>query len=191
VDPALADYHQVRFEVTCRGFNKRPKTQASRKRKKKGYRYARTKDLFLKNPNLLARYIREDVPWLEYEDTSSPKPEDVKSLYSSLWGDTPAINVPFSVTGVGRKDLEIGEVFQAMTVRDINARLMHTRHNTASGPDGIQRKHIAGHDAKELLRILYNLILVSRIQPKSWNANRTILILNKGKTAAGQKTTDL
>jgi hypothetical protein len=160
---------------------KKPKTQAGRKRKKKRYKYARTQDLFRKNPNLLARYIREDVPWLEDEDSSSPKPEDVKSFYSSLWGATPAIHVPFSVTGVGRKDLELGEVFQAITARDINARLMHTRHNTASGPDGIQRKHIAGHDVKELLRILYNLILVSRIQPKSWNANRTILIPKQGK----------
>jgi len=34
-----------------------PKTQAGRKRKRKRYRYARTQDLFRKNPNLLARYI--------------------------------------------------------------------------------------------------------------------------------------
>jgi len=50
---------------------KKPKTQAGRKRKSKRYRYARTQDLFHKNPNLLSRYIREGIPWLEDEDTSS------------------------------------------------------------------------------------------------------------------------
>jgi len=78
------------------------------------------------------------------EDSSSPKPEDVKSFYSSLWGATPKITVPFSVTGFGCKALDIGEVFQAITVRDINKCLNRTRQNTASGPDGIQRKQIAG-----------------------------------------------
>ena len=160
---------------------KKPKTQAGRKRKSKRYRYARTQDLFRKNPNLLARYIRKGIPWLEDEETSSLKPEDVKSFYSSLWGTTPTITVPFSVTGFGRKALDIGEVFQTTTARDINSRLTHTRHNTASGPDGIQRKHIAGHDMKELLRILLNIILVTRIQPKASNTNRTILIPKQGK----------
>jgi len=116
---------------------KGPKAQASCKRKWKRYRYARTQDLFRKNPKLLARYIREGVSWLEGEDSSSPKPEDVKSFYSSLWGASPNITIPFPVTGFGRKALNIGEVFQAITARDINERLKYTRHNTASGPDGI------------------------------------------------------
>jgi len=158
-----------------------PKTQSGRKRKWKRYRYARTQDLFRKNPNLLARYIREGTPWLEDEDSSSLKQEDIKSFYTSLWGTTRNISVPFSVTGSGRIARNIGEVFQAITARDIKERLTHTRHNTASGPDGIQRKHITGQDIKELLRILYNLILVSKIQPTAWNANRTILIPKQGK----------
>jgi hypothetical protein len=54
----------------------------------KRYRYARTQDLFQKNPNLLARYIREGTPWLEDEDSSSFKQEDIKSFYTSLWGTT-------------------------------------------------------------------------------------------------------
>jgi len=79
------------------------------------------------------------------------------------------------------KALNIGEVFQTITARDINASLTHIRHNTASGLDGIQRKHIAGHDMKELLRILFKIILVSRIQPKAWNTNRMILFPKQGK----------
>jgi hypothetical protein len=41
-------------------------------------------DLFRKNPNLLARYIREGVPWLEDQD-SSPLGEEVKVFYTTLW----------------------------------------------------------------------------------------------------------
>jgi hypothetical protein len=44
-----------------------------------------------------------------------------------------------------------------------------------------QRKHTKGPDIKEILRILYNLILVSKIQPTAWNANRMILIPKQGK----------
>ena len=132
---------------------KKPKTQAGHKKKTKSYRYARTQDLFRNNPNLLSMYIQYGVPWLD-EDTSSPKPEDVKSFHSSLWGTTPTIIVLFSVTGFGHKVLDTGEVFQAITERDMNARLSHTKHNTASGPDGIQRKHLAAYDIKVQLRIL-------------------------------------
>ena len=160
---------------------KGPKTQVGHKRKRKRYRYASTQDLFRKNPNLLARYIREGVPWLEDEDSSSPKPEDVKSFYSNLWGATRNITIPFSVTDSGRKARNIGEVLQAITARDINERLNHTRHNTAPGPDGIQKKDLNGQDVREMLRILYNMILVSKTQPKAWSTNRTILIPKQGK----------
>jgi len=34
---------------------------------------------------------------------------------------------------------------------------------------------------REILRILFNLILVSKFQPKAWNINRTILIPKQGK----------
>jgi len=34
---------------------------------------------------------------------------------------------------------------------------------------------------REILRILFNIIQVSKIQPKAWNTNRTILIPKQGK----------
>ena len=61
------------------------------------------------------------------------------------------ITIDISVTGFGRKALDIGEVFLAITARDINERLKHTRTNTASGPDGIQMKHIRGLELKNCL----------------------------------------
>ena len=142
---------------------KRPTNQAGRKRKRKRYKYARTQDLFRKNPTLLARYIREGIPCLEDEDSGSPKPEDVHSFYTALWGASPDVTIPFTIEGFGHNALDLGEVFQAITTREVNERLNRTRQNTASGPDGIERKHINGPDIREILRILYNIILVSKI----------------------------
>ena len=139
---------------------KGPNHQTGRKRKRKRFRYARTQDLFRKNPNLLARYIREGTPWLEDEDYSSPKPEDVKSFYAALLGTLPEIKIPFTVDGPGHIARDIGDVLQAITSRDIHESLNHTRQNTDPGADGIQRKHIAGLETKEVLRILFNIILV-------------------------------
>ena len=51
-----------------------PNHKTGRKRKRKRFRYARTQDLFCKNPNLLARYIREGTPWLEDEDNANTQP---------------------------------------------------------------------------------------------------------------------
>jgi len=118
-----------------------PKTQSGRKRKWKRYRYARTQDLFRKNPNLLARYIREGTPWLEDEDSSSLKQEDIKSFYTSLWGTTRNISVPFSVTGSGRIARNIGEVFQAITARDIN----EAQHRLRAGRNTKETHNWAGH----------------------------------------------
>jgi len=79
---------QIESTQTTRKFKrsrrKCPNTQAGSMRRRNIYRYARTQDLFRKNPNLLARYVREGTPWLESEDSTSPKPEDVKYFYSSL-----------------------------------------------------------------------------------------------------------
>ena len=159
-------------------------SQACRGRKRRRHRFARTQDLFKKNTNLLAKYIREGISWLEEEESGSPKPEDVKTFYTSLLGTSPDIGIPFTVIGPGHKALDLGELFQAITERDINERLNHTKHNTASGLDGIQRKDIIGSDIKDILTILFNIILVSKIQPTAWNANKMILIPKQGKDSS-------
>jgi hypothetical protein len=104
--------------------------------------YTRQRKNFRKNPNPLARYIREGTPWLEDEGSGSPKPEDVKNFYTALWVTKPSITIPFTVIGSGLKAQNVGEVFQAITALDINQRLNHIRQNTASEPKSIQRKHV-------------------------------------------------
>jgi hypothetical protein len=91
------------------------------------------------------------------------------------------ICVLFTVIGSVHNALDLGEVFQVITARDVNERLNHTRQNTVSGPDGIQKKYLTVVDMRELLRILFNIILMSKIQPKAWNVNRNILIPKQGK----------
>jgi predicted lipase len=177
-------------QASNRSRNRRSKTQASCKRKRKRYRYARTQDFFRKNPNLQARYIREGISWLEEEDSSYLKQEDIISFYTTLLGTRQNITIPFSVTGPERIARNIGETFQAIMARDIKELIARSRHNTASGPDGMQRKHIIEKDVKGLMRILFNLILVRKIQPRAWNVNRKILIPKKGKKAVGPNIID-
>jgi hypothetical protein len=177
-------------QASKRSRNRRSKTQASRKRKRKRYRYARKQDLFTKNLNLLARYIRERISWFGEEESSCLKQEDIKSVYTTLWGTRQNITIPFYVTGPDRIARNIGETFQGIMARDIKERIARKRHNTVSGPDGMQRKHIIEKDVKGLIRILFNLILVRKIQPTVWNVNRKVLIPKKGKNAVGPKIID-
>jgi hypothetical protein len=160
---------------------KAPPSRQGRKRKKKRYLFARTQDLFRKSPNLLARYIREGIPWLEEQDANSPGTEEVQTFYNELWGTSTEISIPFAVSGSGRKDLEPGDFLSPITARDLNGRLNRLRKHTAPGPDGIERKHLTGQDIKEVLRLLFNVVMMSNLQPKAWNANRTILIPKQGK----------
>ena len=175
IGPSLASHPKQKKRT------KGPTRHGGHKRRKKRYLYARTQDLFKKNPNLLAKYIREGVPWLDDLDPSPLREEEVKTFYTSLWGASEKNHIPFTSTGESRVALDLGSTFPAVTIIDINERISRTRKGTAPGLDGIERKHINGQDIREILRRLYNAILGSNIQPTAWNANRTILIPKHGK----------
>ena len=66
---------------------------------------------------------------------------EVKIFYTSLWGASSKIHIPFTTTSSSREALDLGSTFQAVTTRDINERISRTRKGTAPGPNGIQRKH--------------------------------------------------
>lgn len=192
-------YEEVLTQVgspQARRSNKRKRSKINRtlpgsKRRKKKYIYARTQDLFRKNPGLLAKYIREGISWHEERDSNSLKMDEIKAFYTSLWGTDPQITIPFSSNGSGQTALDIGDVLRAITSRDISERLNRIRKSTASGLDGIERKHIISQDIKEILRVLFNMILVSGTQPRAWNANRTVLIPKQGRTQIRWKIIDL
>jgi hypothetical protein len=56
------------------------------KRAYKKYLYVRTQELFKKNPSLLAKCIREGMPWAD-EPVAAIKLEDIKTYYQELWGN--------------------------------------------------------------------------------------------------------
>jgi hypothetical protein len=74
----------------------------------------------------------------------------------------------------------MSDIFSAISAQDVHARIARTRSNTAPGPDGLERKHVSTPDAKEMIRILFNLILTTSILPSAWDTNRTILIPKQG-----------
>jgi hypothetical protein len=47
--------------------------------------------------------------------------------------------------------------------------------------DGIQKKHTLKVAIRETLRLLFNVTLISRLQPSGWNSNRTTLISKRGE----------
>jgi hypothetical protein len=68
-----------------------------------------------------------------------------------------------------------GEVFQATTAR------LNTQGTTKPSVWTEFKRNISGQDLREMLRISFNIILVSKIQPKAWNTNSTMLIPKQGK----------
>jgi len=55
------------------------------------------------------------------------------------------------------------------------------KNGSAPGPDGMEKKHINQNDTTEALRLLFNLLLITQRQPRSWKENETILITKPGK----------
>jgi len=106
---------------------------------------------------------------------------DVEALYQSLWGTKPEIQLPETD---GDEDLKaVAEVLTPITVQDIQGRLRRLKKSTAAGLDGIKVDYVRSRAAKEVLRLLFTLILCTGTQPAAWRMNRTVLIPKEGKDA--------
>ncbi|GFG34202.1 hypothetical protein Cfor_00191, partial [Coptotermes formosanus] len=97
----------------------KPRQQVRKgKRARKKYTYARTQDLFKRNPSLLAKHIREGVAWLETEGTPLHS-ADIKSLYEKLWDARRRVYLPFSTEGIRPLDeVSMATIFQAISQRE-------------------------------------------------------------------------
>jgi len=62
--------------------------------RKKRYLYARTQEIYKKEPGALARYIREGIPWPE----SVFPLETITEFYTELWWTTSEVTIPFDRT---------------------------------------------------------------------------------------------
>jgi hypothetical protein len=143
------------------------------KRKQKCYIYGRTQELYKKNPGILAKYIREGTLWLDDRKAVIPN-ETICEFYSMLWGKCPDIIIPFD----GNSDAEmlVDMLLCAITKKEVTARFNRLKHGIAPGSDGIEKKHIGGTAAREVIRLFFNLIFICRLQPSAWSRNRTILL---------------
>lgn len=67
----------------------------ARRTTRRQYVYARTQELFKKNPGLLAKNVRNKVDWLNQGCGSQMlNVADVRELYNELWGTKPVIELP-------------------------------------------------------------------------------------------------
>jgi hypothetical protein len=177
------------IKATHKGAEKQDQTKKRHKNKRgKGnknkspqYMYARTQELFAKNPGLLAKSIRENVSLTE-QTTTQLSENEVKDLYKGLWETIPTIEQPFS-GDLGEEDsnLDLLSLLPDISRKDIKTRIAQTKTNTAAGPDGLSKNHIKTARIQEILRLLYVFITACGRQPTAWRENRTILLPKEGK----------
>jgi hypothetical protein len=159
---------------------KKEGSRPRRVRKRKGtrrYLYARTQDLYHKNPGLIAKHIRDGVDWLERG--IQPKIADVRQLYETLWGLEPAVQLPDM--GDADPPLPLSDVLPVITAEEVRRRISRMKRSTAAGPDGITRGDVCHPSTQEVLRLLFNLLMVVGRQPTAWRMNRTALLPKEGK----------
>jgi hypothetical protein len=103
----------------------------TRRRGRKRYRYARTQDLFKRNPGQLARHIRNGTEWLDPPETR-PTTEDVSSLFQSLRGDAQEIKQPFEVDQEER-GCDLMELIPDISTVEIAMRVARIKRDSALG----------------------------------------------------------
>ena len=171
----LATSYLVQSNST-KGEGSRPK-RVRRRMGTRRYLYARTQDLYRVNPGLVAKHVRDGVDWLA--GGARPKIADVRQLYATLWGRPPAVQLP--EMGEADSPLPLLDVLPVITAEDVRRRLSRMKRSTAAGPDGITHGDVFHPATQEVLRLLFNLVMVVGRQPTAWRMNRTVLLPKEGK----------
>ena len=146
-----------------RGKRGRPYGRKS-KRKKKRYLYARTQELYKKDPSVLAKYIRKGIPWTE-DQGATLRQDRIKEFYTNLWGTAPAVYIPFDRASIYGTETPDEVIFRAITMQEIKGRYTRIHNGSAPGPDGIHKRHIENVAVQETHRLFFNLITICRSQP--------------------------
>jgi hypothetical protein len=160
--------------------DKRQRNRGRGRRAIRRYVYARTQDLFKRNPGQLAQYVREDVRWLG-DDQAQLQRDDIERLYQALWNHKPKVQHPHWDFP---PPLDTEDVLTHITLREIKTRISQTKIKSAAGPDGIQKRHLNRWTVHEILHLLFNLLMCCTMQPTQWRMNRTQLLLKRGKDPA-------
>lgn len=95
---------------------RRKRQKGTGRTKYKRYIYARTQDLFNKDPGQLAKLVREDVSWLEEDVGQLPTTE---KLYKNLWESIAEVDQPFSgELGGEQSQLDIHDIITTISRND-------------------------------------------------------------------------
>lgn len=151
--------------------NRPPRTKKHTKRKLKRYQYARTQDIFKKDPAcFLAKHVRQGTDYT-VQNTLNVSRNEVRDLYAALW----KTKVPTRILDV--ESIEISSVglekFGPITASDIKRSLARIKKSTASNPDEIKRAVLLGIHKSKMLAIMFNLILATGVLPTIWKQNST------------------
>lgn len=141
------------------------------KRSLRIYHYARTQELFRNNPGMLAKCVREQTDWTKLKPVALAS-QDIKELYSLLWGTKPAINPQF--LNKAEEEMDIKGVLPPITGKNIKDRMARTKRNTVAGPDGFLKKDICQVATMEMLRLWFNITMIRNFQPKVWRGLRSL-----------------
>lgn len=126
------------------------------------------------------KFVREDLDWIE-EGKTNLDSNEIKHLYNSLWGTKPFID-PLNF-GTADQEIQLKEVLHHITLTEVQQMLNRMKNKGAAGPDGILKKDVKRVELTEILRLLYNIIMIRAYQPTAWYVHRTTLIPKEGKNS--------
>jgi hypothetical protein len=101
-------------------------------------------------------------------------------MYENLWGVAPQITLPFE-QGQADTNIQTDEILRAITEDDVKRRIKKLKQKTAPGLDGVGVRHMQGPTTTIVLQYLYNILLISCLQPTEWRTISTTLIPKPGK----------
>lgn len=98
----------------------------------------------------------------QHDPTIAAKEE----FFRSIWDVENTIDPP----DMGSPDAS------AISAVEVERQIKKTNNKSAAGPDGITKGCISARSDREIIRLLFNLVIVAGVQPTLWKKNRTTLI---------------
>uniref|UniRef100_A0A1B0CZB4 Reverse transcriptase domain-containing protein n=1 Tax=Phlebotomus papatasi TaxID=29031 RepID=A0A1B0CZB4_PHLPP len=156
--------------------------RARGRRARRQYEYARTQDLYRREPGLLAKYVRDGTQWTVEPEQHGPTVSAMEEFYRSIWDVETTINPP----DMGSPDVSVPleRVLSVISPAEVERQIKKTSNKSAAGPDSITKRCISTRSDREIIRLLFNLVMVAGVQPTYWKKNRTTLIRKEGRDPA-------
>jgi hypothetical protein len=136
-------------------------------------------DIFTECPRKLVDVVVNDNLAYLAPGRRPPEAKEVEKLYKDLWGkmgsSDPAIPQGCASGGL------IHEYFPPIIAEEISKRIKKIRNRTATGPNGLEKKHLLIPDLPKVLVLLFNIICYTSYYPEGWRENRTTLIPKSNK----------